>query len=102
MSQLLGYPLLIFGIERPKLNFKQSPEFGLTIYCENLYSVTYSPGKTLSWKEVIDQELEGRLVGSKEREDLASAWFAKDFLKSVMFLDELNRYHAEKTFFENM
>lgn len=99
MSHLLGYPLLLFGIEQPKLNFKQSPEFGLSIYCDNLYSVTYSPGKRLTWVEVIHQQFSGRLLESKVKEDMGSAYLAEDFLKSVMFLDELNGTHAEKTFF---
>lgn len=44
---------LIFGLERPKLSFKQDPEKGTVIQCDNKYRLEhYAPDEPVTWRDI--------------------------------------------------
>lgn len=82
--------LIIFGLESPKLDFKQSPESQLIISCQNNYSVTHSKGRPIHWAKIIISTMDKRV----QRLSGGSS-----FIDNVAWLDDLNTYASEKTFF---
>lgn len=43
---------LIFGAEKPKLSFKQDPEKGAVIRCDNEYVLDYDSKKPITWRDI--------------------------------------------------
>lgn len=92
---------LIFGFEKPKLNFRQDLERGTVIWCDNEYVLDYDANKPIKWRDIKYKQSEMREIDRIPLPEL-SVSFEQEWHDVIKELKGLCQTNVERIFLEKI
>jgi len=93
---------LIFGLEKPKLNFRQDLERGTVIWCDNEYVLDYDANKPIKWRDIKYKQSEMREIDRTPLSESLSVNFEQEWHDVVKELKGLCQTNVERVFLEKI